>query len=52
MQNLTSLILDRKPIQNMLKNCSQTMKVGLDMGEFEIDFKKLGIFTFSEWAEK
>ena len=21
------------------------------MGEFKIDFKKLGVFTFSEWAE-
>ena len=52
MQNLTSFILDRKTIQNILKNCSHKMLVGLDMGEFKIYFKKLGIFTFSERAEK
>ena len=49
MQNLTSFILDRKTIQNILRNCSQEMLVDLDMGEFKIYLKKR-FFTFSELA--
>ena len=52
MQNLTSCILDRKTIQNILRNCSQESLVYMDMGKLKILFKKkLLIFTFSEWAE-
>ena len=37
---MTSLILDRKTIQNLLRNCLQFFLVGLVMGDFKINFKK------------